>query len=119
MSYSPKKLRVLFCGAVLQSFFDLPATDIGTVWAATGVMLKGIRDLPGVEILGTLDDDETMVGTSPTGWPWTFYILADVPDRTAAVAVCNLFRTTAVGEHRLWKYLRSEARIGRELVIPQ
>jgi hypothetical protein len=115
----PKKLRTLICGAVLQNFFDLPATEIGAVWQATGVMLKGIRDLPGVEILGTLDDDETMVGTSPTGWPWTFYILADVPDRATAVAACNLFRSVPVGEHRLWKYIRVEARIGRELVIPQ
>ncbi len=97
---APKKLRTLFCGAVLQNFFDLPAADIGKVWQATGAMLKGIRDLPGVEILGTLDDDETLVGTSPTGWPWTFY-------------------TTPVGEYRLWKYIRVEARIGRELVIPE
>ena len=119
MSDTPTKpLRVLFCGAVLQNFFDLPAADIGLVWAATGQMLKGIRDLPGVTILGTLDDDETMVGTSPNGWPWTFYILADVPDRATAVAACNLFRTIEVGEHRLWKYMRVEARIGRELVIP-
>ena len=115
---TPKKLRVLFCGAVLQNFFDLPGSEIGKVWQATGEMLKGIRDLPGVAILGTLDDDETMVGTSPTGWPWTFYILAVVPDRAAAVAACNLFRTIEVGEHRLWKYIRVEARIGRELVIP-
>ena len=114
-----KKLRTLFCGAVLQNFFDLPAAEIGAVWQATGVMLQGIRNLPGVEILGTLDDDETLVGTSPTGWPWTFYILADVPDRATVVAACNLFRTTPVGEHRLWKYIRVEARIGRELVIPQ
>jgi hypothetical protein len=115
----PRKLRTLICGAVLQNFFDLPAGEIGAVWQATGVMLKGIRDLPGVEILGTLDDDETMVGTSPTGWPWTFYILADMPDRATVVAACNLFRTVPVGEHRLWKYIRVEARIGRELVIPQ
>jgi hypothetical protein len=114
-----KKLRTLFCGAVLQNFFDLPAAEIGAVWQATGVMLKGIRNLPGVEILGTLDDDETLVGTSPTGWPWTFYILADVPDRATVVAACNLFRTTPVGEHRLWRYIRVEARVGRELVIPQ
>lgn len=119
MTGTPEKpLRVLFCGAVLQNFFDLPAAEIGKVWAATGEMLRGIRDLPGVNILGTLDDDETMVGTSPTGWPWTFYILADVPDRATAVAACNLFRTIEVGEHRLWKYMRVEARIGRELVIP-
>jgi hypothetical protein len=114
----PKKLRVLFCGAVTQNFFDLPAAEIGTVWQATGAMLGALRDLPGVEILGTLDDDLTMVGTSPNGWPWTFYILADVPDHATAVAVCNLFRVTPVGEFRLWKYMRVEARIGRELAIP-
>jgi hypothetical protein len=118
-SEQPKKLRLLLCGAVLQNFFDLPTAQIGAVWQATGEMLKAIRDLPGVDILGTLDDDETMVGASPNGWPWTFYILADVPDWSTAVAACNLFRTIAVGEHRLWKYIRVEARIGRELVIPQ
>jgi hypothetical protein len=111
-------LRALFCCAVTQNFFDLPAGDIGGVWQATGAMLRGVRDLPGVTILGTLDDDQTMVGPSPSGWPWTFYILADVPDYAAAVAVCNLFRTTPVGEHRLWRYMRVEARVGRELVIP-
>jgi hypothetical protein len=119
MTDTPPRLRVLFCGAVLQNFFDLPASEIGLVWQATGQMLKGIRDLPGVEILGTIDDDQTMVGTSPNGWPWTFYILAEVPDRETAVAACNLFRTIEVGEFRLWKYMRVEARIGRELVIPQ
>ena len=118
MSDKPK-LRVLFCGAVLQNFFDLPGSEIGKVGAATGEMLKGIRDLPGVEILGTIDDDQTMVGTSPNGWPWTFYILADVPDRDTVVAACNLFRTIEIGEHRLWRYIRVEARLGRELVIPE
>jgi hypothetical protein len=103
---------------VLQNFFDLPAAEIGKVWQATGEMLKGIRDLPGVTVLGTIDDDQTMVGTSPNGWPWTFYILAEVPDRETVVAACNLFRTIEVGEHRLWRYMRVEARIGRELVIP-
>jgi hypothetical protein len=39
-------------------------------------------------------------------------------DRATVVAACNLFRTIEVGEHRLWKYMRVEARIGRELVIP-
>ena len=112
-------LRVMFCGAVLQNFFDLPPAEIGAVWQATGEMLKGIRDLPGVEILGTIDDDLTMVGTSPAGWPWTFYILADVPDHATVVAACNLFRTIEVGGYRLWKYMRVEARIGRELAIPQ
>jgi len=114
----PKMLRVLFCGAVTQNFFDLPAAEIGSVWQATGALLTALRDLPGVVILGTMDDDQTMVGPSPSGWPWTFYILADVPDYATAVAACNLFRVTPVGEHRIWRYMRVEARIGRELVIP-
>ncbi|PZU10771.1 hypothetical protein [Sphingomonas sp.] len=119
MSDTPgKPLRALLCGAVTQNFFDLPADAIGPVWQATGEMLKGVRDLPGVKILGTLDDDELMVGTSPNGWPWTFYIMADMPDHATVVAACNLFRTTAVGEHLLWKYMRVEARIGRDLTIP-
>jgi hypothetical protein len=115
---APKKLRALFCCAVAQNFFDLPATEIGSVWQATGAMLSALRDLPGVHVLGTMDDDLTMVGPSPSGWPWTFYILADIPDHATAVAACNLFRVTPVGEFRLWKYMRVEARIGRELVIP-
>lgn len=119
MSETKPPLRVLLCGAVLQGFFDLPADAIGPVWAATGELLRGIRDLPGVTILGTIDDDQTMVGTSPTGWPWTFYVLAEMPDRDTAVAACNLLRTIQVGEYRLWKYMRFEARLGRELVIPE
>lgn len=119
MTDTPDKIRALFCGAVLQGFFDLPGKDIPAVLKATGGMLRQIREMPGVDVLGTFDDDETMVGTSPTGWPWTFYILADVPDRAAAVAICNLFRTIEVGEYRLWKYLRVEARLGRELVMPE
>lgn len=112
-------LRVLFCGAVLQNFFDLPSAEIGKVWKATGELLRGIRDLPGATIIGTIDDDQTMVGTSPTGFPWTFYILADMPDRDSVVAACNLLRTIEIGEHRLWRYVRIEARIGRELAIPE
>ena len=36
-------------------------------------------------------------------------------------AACNLFRATPVGDgtYKLWKYIRVEARIGRELVIPE
>tara|TARA_A100001391_G_scaffold205464_1_gene207465 strand:- start:3586 stop:3945 length:360 start_codon:yes stop_codon:yes gene_type:complete len=119
MTSETKPIRALFCGAVLQNFFDLPGADIPTVLKATGQMLKTIREMPGVTVLGTFDDDETMVGTSPNGWPWTFYILADVADRDTAVAICNLFRTTEVGEFRLWKYMRVEARLGRELVMPE
>lgn len=113
------RIRALFCAAVLQNFFDLPGAEIPSVLKATGRLVRTIREMPDVDVLGTFDDDETMVGTSPNGWPWTFYILADVPDRETAVAICNLFRTTEVGGFRLWKYIRVEARLGRELLMPE
>ncbi|MES2045127.1 MAG: hypothetical protein V4475_14740 [Pseudomonadota bacterium] len=118
MNDTKPAIRALFCCAVLQNFFDLPSADIPAILKATGRILRQIRDMSGVEVLGTFDDDETMVGTSPNGWPWTFYILADVADRASAVAICNLFRSTEIGEHRLWRYMRVEARLGRELVMP-
>ncbi|QHC35993.1 hypothetical protein [Komagataeibacter xylinus] len=113
-----KPLRVLFCVGVTQTFFDLPGDQIGMVWEATGEMLKGIAGLEGVKVLGTMDDDQIMVGTS-AAFPWTCYILADVPDIATVTAACNLFRVTPVGAHRLWRYMRVEARVGRELVIPE
>lgn len=115
-----KPIRTLFCIAVQQNFFDLPFSQIGPVWKAFGSMMKGISELPGVKILGMLDDDETMVGTSPTGFPWTAYIMADVPDRETVRLACNMFRTTPVGDtdERLWKYCRVEARMGRALEVP-
>jgi hypothetical protein len=118
MTEEPKKIRTLFCIAVLQTFFDLPSSEIGKVWTAFGQMMAKLDAMEGVEILGMLDDDETMVGTSPTGFPWTAYIMADMPDRDSVVAACNLFRTIEIGEYRLWKYCRVEARMGRSLEVP-
>ncbi len=119
MSEQPKPIRTLFCIAVLQSFFDLPSSEIGTVWRAFGQMMGDLSNMEGVTVLGMLDDDETMVGTSPAGFPWTVYIMADMPDRDSVVAACNLFRTIEVGEYRLWKYCRVEARMGRPLQVPE
>ncbi len=112
-------IRTLFCITVGQNFFDLPTDQTGEVWQAVGDMMGALAALPGVVVLGTLDDDETMVGVSATGHP-TAYVLADIPDREAATAACNLFRTTPVGQegHRLWKYLSVEARLGRPLDPP-
>ncbi|MEM7542289.1 MAG: hypothetical protein AAF384_12005 [Pseudomonadota bacterium] len=118
MAETPKKIRTLFCIAVVQDFFALPASEIGKVWQAFGQMMARIDAMEGVEILGTLDDDETMVGTSPAGFPFTAYIMADMPDRDSVVAACNLFRTIEIDEYRLWKYVRVEARMGRALEIP-
>jgi hypothetical protein len=55
-----------------------------------------------------------MVGPSFT-WPWTTYILADAPDLKAVTGVCDIMRSTRIGEDRLWRFMRIEARVGRRL----
>jgi len=112
--------RVLFCIGINQNFMDATADEGKQVWHAFSQMMKGIDELPGVNILGIMDDDRIMVGPSATA-PWTAYIMADVPDYESVVAACNFFRTTPVGDgtYKLWKYARVEARIGRELVVPE
>lgn len=113
-------IRVLFCIGVNQNFFDATPEVAKQVWAAFGAMMNGIDTMPGIHVLGNMDDDKVMVGPS-TGWPWTTYVLADVQDFETVSAACNLFRTINVGEgpDRLWKYCKIEARTGRELIIQQ
>lgn len=113
-------IRTLLCIAVQQNFFDLPFDKIGVVWTGFATFMASVNKMEGVTVLGTLDDDETMVGAAPTGFPWTCYMMCDFPDRDAVKAACNLFRTIQVGEenHRLWRYMRIEARMGRALQIP-
>jgi hypothetical protein len=113
-------LRVLFCIGINQNFFDLPAGGLtaSDVWTATIAMIAELKRLPGVSYLGDIDDDAHMVGPSD-GWPWTCYLLADVDTQETVRAACNLFRTVPVGdsEHKLWKFAKVEARIGRALTI--
>jgi len=107
-------LRVLFCFGVTQSFFE---ADPASVPAVTTAITEAFADLGGrfgVRVLGTMDDDELMVGAS-VAWPWTAYVLADVPDFETVTKVTNLLRETEVEGARLWKYLRVEARVGRPL----
>jgi hypothetical protein len=107
-------LRVLFCIGINQNFFDLPTGSGGLVWKAFSSMMDTLAATPGVRVIGDIDDDSHMVGPS-NGWPWTCYILADVDTHDTVKDVCNLFRTTPVGEHTLWRYAKIEARIGRAL----
>ncbi|WP_216897529.1 hypothetical protein [Nocardia alni] len=113
-------LRVLFCIGINQNFFDLPADDItaGDVWQSFVSMMDQLKALPGVDFIGDIDDDATLVGPSDS-WPWTCYILADVDTRDTVVAACNLFRTVPVGAAgaKLWKFAKIEARIGRALTV--
>lgn len=113
-------LRTLLCFNNHPTFFSLPFDQIGPVWTATQALMMGIDQMDGVEIVGTFDDDQTMVGASQ-GFPYTWYILADFPDRDAVQAACNLLRSIVVGEgnDRLWKYMTVEARMGRALEIPK
>jgi hypothetical protein len=119
MSTAGPKMRALFCIGINQNFFDATPEEAKAVWLACGELFNGIAELPGVNVLGNIDDDMSMVGPSTT-WPWTCYILADVPDIQAVHAGCNLLRTIVVGEgpFKLWKYAKIEARVGRELVVP-
>ncbi|MCG2624358.1 hypothetical protein LVY72_20920 [Arthrobacter sp. I2-34] len=116
MAETPEPLRVLFCIGINQNFFDLPKSQIGMVWTAFSGMMSQLAALPGVQVVGTMDDDSHMVGPS-AGWPWTCYILADVDTQETVKTACNLFRTTPVDEHALWRYAAIEARMGRALTI--
>ncbi len=113
-----KALRVLFCMGINQNFMDAPREEQLDVWAAFGEMWNGIHDMDGVEVIGNMDDDQSMVGPS-NGYPWTTYLLADVKDYDTVCACCNLFRSTEVGSgpYKLWRYAKVEARIGRELIV--
>ena len=109
-----EQLRVLFCIGVTQSFFD---DEAGSIGARVGAIRDAFADLGGrfgLTVLGTMDDDELMVGAS-ANYPWTAYILAEAPDLAAVTAVCNIVREGEIGPWRLWRYLRIEARVGRPL----
>jgi hypothetical protein len=109
-----KDLRVLFCIGVSQTLFDEEWERVPQLVPAITKAFDDLQGRFGVKVLGTIDDDELMVGPSPN-YPWTCYILADAPDLDAVVKVCNVVREGQVGPHRLWRYMRIEARVGRQL----
>lgn len=106
-------VRVLFCIGILQRFFDAEDEERSELMAAFVTAFSRL-DRFGVRVLGTLDDDSVMVGASAQ-WPWTAYILAQAPDLDAVASVCNIVRESSVGPHRLWRFLRIEARVGNPL----
>ena len=110
--------RALFAFGLTQDFFSEERQKIPPIMDALLVAFAGLEERFGVKVLGTLDDDEMMVGATDT-WPWTCYVLAEVPDRAAVAAICNLIRQTEIGDARLWKYLKIEARLGRPLFFAE
>ena len=116
-SYREKEsrtLRVLFCFGVTQSFFEEEPARVGEIAQGIVAAFDDLAGRFGIRVLGTMDDDELMVGASVV-WPWTAYILADCPDLEAVTRVTNLLRESEAAGSRLWKYLRVEARVGRPL----
>lgn len=107
-------VHVLFAMGLTQSFFEAPQSGIPEIMEAFTSAFDDLEGRFGVRVLGTLDDDETLLGNTDT-WPWTCYILAHAPDRAAAARVCNQLRETVVGDDLLWKYVKIEARVGRPL----
>jgi hypothetical protein len=109
-----KALRVLFCFGVSQSFFEAEPARVPGIAKAITEAFADLGGRFGVRVLGTMDDDELMVGASVV-WPWTAYVLADVPDLETVAKVTNILREAEVDGERLWRYLRVEARVGRPL----
>jgi hypothetical protein len=107
-------LRVLFCIGVTPAFFEADISDLDEIGATIKQAFENLDERFGLHVLGTMDDDELMVGAS-LDWPWTCYVLADAPNVEAVAGVCNIIRETPLGSGRLWKYLRIEARVGRPL----
>jgi len=107
-------LRVLFCIGVLPANFEADAATLRVLFDTLKEAFGNLKGRFGVDVLGTMDDDKLTVGPS-TAFPWTSYILADVPDLDTVAAVTNLVRVTEVDGHRLWRYVRIEARVGRPL----
>jgi hypothetical protein len=106
--------RVLFCIAVLEEFF---AADDDTRAELVDRLKEEFADLKGrfgIEVLGTLDDDRTLVGPM-VNFPWTCYILADAPEFDSVVSVCDLVRRPVGEGFRLYRYFKIEARIGQPL----
>jgi hypothetical protein len=107
-------LRVLFCLGVLPEFFSAGGETQAALLSGIPAAFEDLSGRFGLTVLGTMDDDELMVGPSHA-WPWTAYILADAPNLDAVIGVCDLVRSTRIGEDRLWRFMRIEARVGRRL----
>jgi hypothetical protein len=108
------QIRVLFCIGVREAFFAAGDEERTHVLEACRTAFEDLGGRFGLQVLGTMDDDEVQVGPSD-GFPWTCYILADAPDYRAVSAVCSILREHPVGAARLWRYLTVEARLGRPL----
>ena len=96
------------------AFPDLIASTLARVSPAATLVWVLRPTAPGTDITVLLTGLRRQAADRP------LIVLADVPDYETVTAACNLFRVTPVGDgtYKLWKYMRVEARTGRELVFP-
>ncbi len=114
MASESTPIRTLFCFGVLPPFYDLDEAGRKAVFDTLVTAYADIKGRFGITVLGTIDDDRAVVGPTFT-YPWTCYVLADVPDFDSIAKYCNILREFSVGEYLLWRYMKVEARYGREL----
>lgn len=107
-------VRALFCIGVRGNFFDAEPDVQRALFEGIPKAFADLEGRFGIKVLGSMDDDELVVGPSE-GWPWTAYILAEAPNHGAVAAVCNILREAEIGDAKLWKFMRIEARVGRPL----
>jgi hypothetical protein len=109
-----RELRVLFCIGVLPEFYSQPAARFDALMEPFFRAFDRLEERFGLRVLGTLDDIDFSMG--PTfGWPWTCYILAAAPDHDAIRRVTQQLMDVQIGDDRLWRYAKLEARIGPPL----
>ena len=106
-------LRALFCIGINDDFFRAPPEEKKVVGAALVAAFDDLEGRFGVKVLGTFDDDLLQCGTAQ-GFPYISYILAEIPDFEAAVAVTNCLREPA-GDSILSRYVTIQSRIGHPL----
>lgn len=104
----------MFAVGVLPDFYAQPAVDFDQLMQPFGEAFNDLGSRFGIKVLGTLDDICLQAGPS-SGWPWTCYILAETPTHDAVRKVLDQLMTIRVGEHRMWRYAKVEARIGPPL----
>lgn len=111
MSDKTSNMRALLCFGILRPLFDEPADRLPAILEAITAAFKDLEQRYGMQDLGSFDDDQIMMGPSAQ-WPWTAYILAEVPDYEAVIAVCSIVRQATIWQFRMARYIRVEASIG-------
>jgi hypothetical protein len=108
---APRPLRVLINAAATAAWYDIGGEAARSrVIDRLTVVCRRWRARPGVRFISSFDDDLFMVG-DPRGFQkWSIYILLEVEDLDAVVAMVDDFRQ---GDPKLHTYFTLQATLGR------